>query len=97
MKKGKPVIDKKYNANKNNYEKIPLKEDVDEYFKREVQPYVPDAWVDIKEATVGYEIPMTKYFFEYKKPEESEAILNRIVGLEDEISTSLRSLFDKEN
>ena len=93
LKKGKPVADKDLRDTEN----VPLKEDIDEYFTREVLPYAPDAWIDRSKTKVGYEIPMTRYFYEYQKPEESEAILDRIVGLEDEISASLRSLFGKEN
>ncbi len=93
MKKGKPVAD----SDLRDTETVPLNEDIDEYFAREVLPYAPDAWIDKSQTKVGYEIPMTRYFYEYQKPEESEAILDRIVGLEDEISASLRSLFGKEN
>ena len=89
LKKGKPVAD----SNLRDTENVPLKEDIEEYFAREVLPYAPDAWIDEKKTKVGYEIPMTRYFYEYKKPEESEAILDRIVGLEEEISASLRNLF----
>jgi type I restriction enzyme M protein len=45
---------------------------------------------------VGYEIPMTRYFYEYRKPEASDAVLQRIIGLEDEIETSLKALLHGE-
>lgn len=89
LKKGKPVAD----ASLRDTENVPLKEDIKEYFAREVLPYAPDAWIDEKKTKVGYEIPMTRYFYEYKKPEESDKILDRIVGLEEEISASLKNLF----
>ncbi len=56
-------------------------------------PYAPDAWIDEKKTKLGYEIPMTRYFYEYKQPEKSEDILNRIIGLEESISASLKNLF----
>ncbi len=89
MKKGKPVAD----SSLRDTENVPLTEDIDEYFKREVLPYAPDAWIDKSKTKVGYEIPMTRYFYEYKMPEASEDILARIIGLENDISASLNSLF----
>lgn len=91
-KKGKPVAD----ANLRDTENVPLTKDIDSYFEREVLPYAPDAWIDRKKTKVGYEIPMTRYFYEYQKPENSEDILGRIIGLENSISESLKSLFHKE-
>lgn len=91
-KKGKPVAD----ANLRDTENVPLTEDIDSYFEREVLPYAPDAWIDRKKTKVGYEIPMTRYFYEYKAPEASEAIAERISALEADISNSLNALFHKE-
>lgn len=88
-KKGKPVPD----ANLRDTENVPLTEDIATYFAREVLPYAPDAWIDEKKTKLGYEIPMTQYFYEYKQPEKSEDILNRIIGLEESISASLKNLF----
>lgn len=91
-KKGKPVAD----ANLRDTENVPLTEDIDSYFEREVLPYAPDAWIDKKKTKVGYEIPMTRYFYEYKAPEASDAIAARISALEADISDSLNALFHKE-
>ena len=88
-KKGAPVAD----AALRDTENVPLTEDIDAYFAREVLPYAPDAWMDKKKTKIGYEIPMTRYFYEYTQPEASEDILSRIIGLEDCISASLKSLF----
>ncbi len=93
LKKGKRVAD----ASLRDTENVPLEEDIDTYFAREVLPYAPDAWIDKSKTKVGYEIPMTRYFYEYQKPESSDEILSRIIGLEDEIATSLKSLFGKGN
>jgi type I restriction enzyme M protein len=91
LKKGKPVAD----SSLRDTENAPLDEDIDTYFRREVLPYAPDAWIDKTKTKVGYEIPMTRYFYEYQKPEASDDILERIIGLENDIATSLKSLFGK--
>ncbi|MBE5779837.1 MAG: SAM-dependent DNA methyltransferase [Clostridiales bacterium] len=92
LKKGKPVAD----ASRRDTENVPLTEDIDAYFAREVLPYAPDAWIDRSKTKVGYEIPMTRYFYQYQQPEASDAILTRIIGLENEIAASLQNLFSKE-
>ena len=89
MKKGKPVAD----ASLRDTENVPLVEDIDRYFEREVLPYAPDAWIDKNKTKVGYEIPMTRYFYKYQAPESADAILERIIGLEKDISKSLEELF----
>ena len=93
MKKGKPVPD----ADLRDTENVPMTEDIKEYFEREVLPYAPDAWIDEKKTKVGYEIPMTRYFYEYQAPEPVESIMARITELEKDISASLQALFHKEN
>lgn len=91
-KAGKPVAD----TSLRDTENVPLDEDIDRYFKREVLPYAPDAWIDKKKTKVGYEIPMTRYFYEYKAPEPADSIVQRINKLEADIATSLKALFDKD-
>ena len=93
LKKGKPVAD----ASLRDTENVPLVEDIDAYFAREVLPYAPDAWIDKSKTKVGYEIPMTRYFYEYQAPESSDDILSRIIGLESDISQTLHTLLHKEN
>lgn len=88
LKKGKPVAD----TSLRDTENVPLKEDVEEYFKREVLPYASDAWIDESKTKIGYEIPMTRYFYKYVPPEKSEDILKRIKVLEQEIDESLGKL-----
>ena len=92
LKKGKPVAD----ANLRDTENIPMTEDIDEYFKREVLPYAPDAWIDTKKTKIGFEIPMTRYFYKYQALEPVEDIMERITDLEADISASLQALFHKE-
>ena len=91
-KKGKPVAD----ASLRDTENVPLTEDIDTYFAREVLPYAPDAWIDRNKTKIGYEIPMTRYFYKYQAPEPVEDIMARITALEQEISASLQALFHKE-
>ena len=92
LKKGKPVAD----ASLRDTENVPLVQDIDRYFEREVLPYAEDAWIDKKKTKVGYEIPMTRYFYEYQAPEKVEDIVTRIHALEADISTSLEKLFAEE-
>ena len=91
-KKGKPVPDSALRDTEN----VPLIEDIDKYFAREVLPYVPDAWVDFGKTKIGYEIPMTRYFYEYLAPEPVESIMARITVIEQDISANLQALFHKE-
>ena len=91
-KKGKPVAD----ASLRDTENVPLTEDIDTYFTREVLPYAPDAWIDRNKIKIGYEIPMTRYFYKYQAPEPVEDIVARITALEQDISASLQELFHKE-
>lgn len=90
IKKGKPVADPKLRDTEN----VPLKEDIERYFEREVLPYAPDAWIDKSKTKVGYEISMTRYFYKYTAPEKSEDILGRIIELEKEISESLKGILE---
>ncbi|MCH4193383.1 MAG: type I restriction-modification system subunit M [Butyrivibrio sp.] len=90
LKKGKPEPD----TSLRDTENIPLKDDIEEYFKREVLPFAPDAWLDRKKDKVGYEIPFTRYFYKYEAPQPSEEIMAEIMDLETELSGSLEEVFD---
>ena len=92
LKRGKPVPD----TSLRDTENVPLVQDIDTYFAREVLPYAPDAWIDHSKTKVGYEIPMTRYFYEYQAPEAVEDIVARITALEQDISAGLSELFHKE-
>lgn len=77
-----------------DYENVPLKEDIYEYFEREVKPHVPDAWIDEDKTKIGYEIPFTRHFYEYtplRPLEEIDAEIkeleNEILGLLNEVSS----------
>lgn len=84
----------KPNTKLRDYERIPLSEDVEGYFSREVEPHLPESWIDFDKSKVGYEINFTKYFYQYKPlrssvditfdllelEKESEKLLNQIVN-----------------
>jgi type I restriction enzyme M protein len=69
-KKKKPESD----TDLRDYENIPLKDDIEEYFQREVIPHVPDAWIDHDKTKVGYEIPFNRHFYKYVPPRSLEEI-----------------------
>lgn len=91
---GKPVTDKKGNAKPDSSlrdtENIPLGEDIEAYFEREVLPYAPDAWMDRKKDKIGYEIPFTRFFYEYTPLRPSSEILAEIRELEASITQQLQ-------
>lgn len=91
LKKGKKQPDTALRDTEN----VPLTEDIKEYFKREVLPFAPDAWIDEKKSKVGYEIPFTRYFYKYKAPRPSEEIMKEIIELERELDGALAEVFDE--
>ena len=95
---GKPVVKKgkkQPDTALRDTENVPLKEDIDEYFKREVLPFAPDAWIDEKKSKVGYEIPFTRYFYRYEPPKPSQEIMAEILEIEKELDGSLKEIFDE--
>ena len=76
-----------------DYERVPLKEDIKEYFEREVKPYAEDAWIDESKTVIGYEIPFTRHFYKFEAPEKSEVIAERIIETEKKLMKSLNELF----
>jgi type I restriction enzyme M protein len=74
-------------------ERVPLTEDIDDYFDREVRPYNPYAWIDKSKIKVGYEIPFPRHFYKYEAPEKSGVIAERIVKIEEDLIASLNALF----
>lgn len=71
---------------------MPLREGIDDYFKREVQPYAPDAWIDHTKTKVGYEIPHSRHFYRYEPPRPPAVITTEIQKLESEILGLLKDL-----
>lgn len=77
-------------------ENIPLKEDIDKFFKREVKPFVHDAWIDYDKTRIGYEIPFTRYFYKYTPPRKADDILNEIIKNEDDIRDTITTLLGRQ-
>ena len=77
-KKGNPKPDTKHR----DYERVPLTEDIDEYYQREVKPHVPDSWVDRKKDKIGYEINFNRYFYRYTPLRSLKEITNELLALE---------------
>lgn len=91
LKRGKKVAD----PAKRDTENIPLTEEVGEYISREVLPYNPDAWVDEGKTKIGYEIPFTRTFYEYKEIEPADQIAQRIEAHEHALMEKLHELFGR--
>jgi type I restriction enzyme M protein len=68
-----------------DFENVPLKDDIDAYFEREVRPHVPDAWMDRSKDKVGYEINFNRHFYKYTPPRPLEEIDADLKQAEDEI------------
>ncbi len=96
--KGKPVKDKngnfKADSSLRDYENISLQEDIKEYFKREVLPHVPDAWIEESKTKVGYEINFTKYFYQYKPLRSLAEIRKDILALEQETDGLIKEIIN---
>ncbi|HAN40776.1 MAG TPA: restriction endonuclease subunit M [Candidatus Cloacimonas sp.] len=80
--KGNPEADPELRDTEN----VPLKEDIDTYFQREVLPHLPDAWIDHSKTRIGYEIPLNRHFYVYQPPRPLEEIEADLKALEQEIA-----------
>ena len=89
-KKGNPKPDSKLR----DYERIPLTKDIEEYFSEEVEPHLPNSWVDFDKTKKGYEINLTKYFYKYKPLRSSKEITNDLLELDKESETLLNQIMD---
>lgn len=86
--KGKPQAD----SSLRDTENIPLTEDIQEYFEREVLPHAPDAWIDDSKTKVGYEIPFTRHFYIFKPPRSLEEIDADLKATTDRILEMIKGL-----
>jgi type I restriction enzyme M protein len=89
-KKGNPEPDTALRDNEN----VPLKEDIREYFQREVLPHVPDAWIDESKTVKGYEINTTKYFYKYKPLRPLADIRADIMALKQETEGMIQEVLE---
>ena len=86
--KGRPEPDTELRDTEN----VPLKEDIEAYFQREVLPHVPDAWIDHSKTKIGYEIPLNRHFYVYTPPRPLEVIEAEMKALEREIAELLEGI-----
>jgi type I restriction enzyme M protein len=89
-KKGNPKPDSKLRDS----ERVPLSEDIEEYFNKEVEPHLPNSWIDFNKSKVGYEINFTKYFYKYKPLRSSDDISNNLLELKKESENLLNLIMD---
>ena len=95
---GKPILKRgkmQADVSKRDTENVPLDEDMDTYFEREVKPYNPDAWIDHDKDKVGYEIPFTRTFYEYEMLPPAAEIAAKIEEREKVLMGKLQALFGK--
>ena len=89
VENGSVVTDRRGNpkpdTSKRDYERISLQEDIDQYYEREVQPHLPDSWMDRSKDKVGYEINFTKYFYKFKPLRSLEDITQDLLKLDQEM------------
>ena len=95
---------KKPDASLRDYENVPLMTDrggtlrrqsIEEYFSREVEPHVPDAWMDFEKVKKGYEINFTRYFYQFKPLRSLEDIRQDILTLEKETEGLLQAVISE--
>ena len=95
---GNMVTDKqgnpKPNSKKRDYERVPLEQDIDDYFDREVKPHLPNSWMDRTKDKVGYEINFTKYFYKYKPLRSLEDITQDLLKLDEEIGGTMKEILN---
>lgn len=86
--KGKPQPD----SSLRDTENVPLGEDIDDYFAREVLPHAPDAWIDEEKSKVGYEIPFNRHFYVFKPPRPLAEIDADLKAVTDRIKQMIEGL-----
>lgn len=92
LKKGSKQAD----PSQRDTENVPLTEDMDEYFEKEVRPYNPDSWIDHTKDKIGYEIPFTRTFYEHKILEPADEIALKIKEHERILNEKLDMLFERK-
>jgi type I restriction enzyme M protein len=90
--KGKRKDQPKPDSKLRDSEDVPLDEDVDEYFQREVVPHVPDAWIDHDKTKIGYEIPFNRHFYVFQPPRDLDEIDTELKGVTDRIVAMIGEL-----
>jgi type I restriction enzyme M protein len=99
-KAGYNFVEYEADSDLRDYENVPLNEDIETYFQREVLPHVPEAWIDSTKrdakdkqiGIIGYEIPFNRHFYQYSPPRALEAIDADLATVSDEIMMMLREI-----
>jgi type I restriction enzyme M protein len=89
-KQGEPKLD----SSKRDYERIPLTDDIEDYFNEEVKPHLPDSWMDLSKNKVGYELNFNKYFYKYKPLRSIDEITKDLLKLEEDSENLLRKIIE---
>jgi type I restriction enzyme M protein len=97
---GKPILGEKGklkgkqqpDSSLRDTENVPLSEDVESYFKREVLPHAPDAWIDHEKTKVGFEIPFNRHFYVFEPPRELAEIDTDLKKVTDRIKAMIEGL-----
>jgi len=93
----KPILrkgEKQPDTSLRDTENVPLTDNIDSYFEREVIPFAPDAWIDKSKTKIGYEISFTRYFYKYTPPKPSSEIMKEILEIEKELDGALKEVFE---
>jgi type I restriction enzyme M protein len=91
LKTGKPKPD----TNKRHHERIPLDHSIDEYFEKEVKPFLPESWMDRSKDKIGYELNFAKYFYQYEPLRSSKDIVEELLELDKESTDLLKQITDR--
>jgi len=89
---GYEIVEYEADGDLRDTENVPLDEDIQTYFEREVLQHVPDAWIDHSKTVKGYEISFTRYFYNYVPPRSIEEITAEILQLEKETDGILHEI-----
>jgi type I restriction enzyme M protein len=88
LKTGEPKPD----VNLRDHERVPVNISIEEYFDREVKPFLPNSWMDRSKDKVGYEISFNKVFYKYKKQRDSKSIKDELLKLDKEINQGFKNI-----
>ena len=86
----------KPNTSLRDSERIPLTDDIEEYYNREVKPHLPNSWMDRDKDKVGYEINFTKYFYQYKPLRSLHAITSDLLEFDSESEGIFKEIVNEE-
>ncbi len=96
IENGKVVTDRQGNpktdSSKRDFERVPLSDNIDEYYEREVKPHLTDSWMDRSKDKVGYEINFTKYFYKYKPLRSLSDISQDLLRLDKETEGLMKEI-----